>query len=174
MLYKLAPNTPSIAMSLAALVLAFMSFRYSKKKDSAARVQSIQDDFWLRKVLSPATIEPFVTLAAEIMRTLPTSENSTQQTVKSFQDANIEKLVGLHPAFGMLELLGQKVREDVDNGLDEFEDCLTTYTGKLFEHLGDPGLPLPSREQAKFDLSEIVRLLLSKIREHQANVAALA
>ncbi|MGH2376583.1 MAG: hypothetical protein ACRDIC_24385 [bacterium] len=65
------PALPSLLVSILALLLAGLSFRYSRRKDSAARQQSIQDDFWLRKVISPAAIEPFVKFSSNVIAGLP-------------------------------------------------------------------------------------------------------
>jgi hypothetical protein len=165
---KLAPNVPSITMSLIAVVLSGISLYYTLRKDSRARKQSIQDDFWLRKVVSPVSIEPLVKFGSDLLAHLPDSTTLSSDG-KEFGSLKLPELRRITAAFHSLRLIDEKLHSEVINALEQFEDRLATYLGQLNSHW-ETGAVAPSRPEAVEDMSSKLMQVLKPIKNHQAAV----
>ncbi len=168
LLDKLLPAIPSVILSLAAFALAIASFRYSKGKDANARTQSIQDDYWLRKIVSPVSIEPFVLLCNEIVAKLPDASQPVD-AVDAFYAANHAKLLDLRPGFLTLKLLDGTTAANAILALEAFEDALAVYCHALKHHLAANGA-LPDRPAAINELINSRLGLLRTIQKHQKSL----
>jgi hypothetical protein len=167
-LTKLAPSTPSIVLSIVAIVLSVMSYFYTRRKDSRARQQSIQDDFWLRKVVSPVSIEPFLQFGTELLTKLPASDNDPAAARPAGAEL-LQKLRGLTQSFLALQLIGDNLHLEVEAALEKLEDRLATYLGGLDEHWNNSS-PAPSRPEAIAELSLAFIAVLNPIKQHQASL----
>ena len=165
---KLLPSIPSVLLSLVAVALAFASFRYSKGKDANARTQSIQDDYWLRKIVSPVSIEPFVLLCNEIVAKLPDASQQAS-AVDAFYTAYHAKVLDLRPGFLTLKLLDGTTATNAILALEAFEDALAVYCHALKHHLAVNG-SLPDRPAAINELINSRLGLLRTIQKHQKSL----
>lgn len=169
---KLLVTVPSIAISLIALLVSYFAFRYNKTKDSTARDLSIQDDYWLRKIVSPSSIEPFEKFCTEVISELPEISPSkviTYDEVKVWHTAHHKTLVRLKPSFKSLELLDIELLAKVENELFSFEDELATYVGNVGLSL-KVGSKAPVRAAAATKLMTIKLNLLRHIQTHQKSL----
>jgi hypothetical protein len=167
-LAKLAPTVPSLGMSLVALAVSALSLYYTLSKDQRARKQSIQDDFWLRKVVSPVSIEPLVKFGTELLANLP-GEDSDPAAANTFGTDKLSELRGLTEAFRTLLLIKDSLFAEVEPLLESVEDRLAEYMGQLDAHWRS-GTPAPSRPEAMADLSARLMAVLGPIKSHQAGV----
>lgn len=125
-------TAPSLFMSLLAVSLSFWSFFYTRSKDAKARRQSIQDDFWLRKVISPISIEPFVKYTTDLRNALAQVEiTSTAEDVESLWSNLSIELSQLNAGFQLLELVDETLTPKIQVYLDVIDDELATYFGKF-------------------------------------------
>jgi hypothetical protein len=169
---KLIVTVPSIAISLIALSVSYFAFRYNKNKDSTARDLSIQDDYWLRKIVSPSSIEPFEKFCTEVISELPEislTKVITYDEVKAWHTAHHKTLLRLKPSFKSLELLDIELLGKVENELTSFEDELAIYVGNVGVCLNAGG-KAPVRAVAATKLMTIKLNLLRHIQTHQKSL----
>lgn len=159
--------TPSVAFSLVAIVLSVWSLRYTKGKDARARQQSIQDDYWLRKVVSPVSIEPFLKFGTELLSKLPDAQDGPDAAA-AFGKQRLSELRTLGASFIPLRLLSEDVHTSVETAMDDFEDRLATYMGELDAYFKGQRQDPPSRPEAVTDMSSKLLAVLEPIRQHQA------
>ena len=169
---KLAPNVPSILIALFAMYLTAKSIAYTRIKDDRARQQSIQDDFWLRKVISPVSIEPFVTFMSEILAELPEPGVTPVVEGKKFCEDKLRELRSLMSAFETIRLMDDKLLKDILPRLEEVEDQLAVHFGQLNRYW-DAGEAAPSRPALVENLIASLTGVLDPIKEHQANVGGV-
>ena len=167
---KLINTAPSLSISLIAIFLSVYSFSYTKRKDKNARLHSVQDDFWLRKIVSPASIEPFFKLSSQVINTLPSSDYSLD-SIREWHREHHATLLKLKPEFQALDLLSSSLFEAVDLELEKFEDTLAEYMDEIFEHVKNGKAP-PLKAHTTAKLASVRHNLLHLILAHQVNLGS--
>lgn len=165
---KLLPTAPAFGVSLIALGISLAAFRYTRKKDKTAREQSIKDDFWLRKVLSPSTIEPWVKLMGEMLTGLPAVGVTTSQ-LEEWKQSRLSQIRAIGATFVALRLIDEALFEKVERAAGDVEDRLVGYLSEMAAHL-ETGAPAPSRPEAVAELATMGVAVLIPIKEHQTMV----
>lgn len=160
---------PSFFTSMAALILSFLAYKYNRAKDQRARKQSISDDFWLRKVVSPVAIEPFVKFVISLSSSLPSNKTSTEDTER-FWTAGAASFGEFSASFFNLELISRDLHKEVEVLLEAMEDELSNYCGALQQYLKDSTQPIPDRGQTLSSLGKMSRDVMQAIAKFQANV----
>lgn len=167
--FKYLPQGTSVLLSLAALVLAVISFFYTRSKDGRARRQSIHDEFWLRKVVSPISIEPFLEFVQETNRDLPTAATN-KPDVESYYKEWTNKFSDMKMSFSVLNLIDATLDKNVDDALSSYEDALNVYIGRLLAYLDNSSPISPTRNEAATSLMQCALGVLKPIQEHQLTV----
>jgi hypothetical protein len=162
---KFWPSLPGLLLSCFAAGLAVYSFLYAKQKDVAARDQSIRDDFWLRKVVSPASIEPFIKFSAELTTSLPDASTAPAE-VREYWLKQVERTNEFASIFALLTLVKDDMHTGVNQQLEFLDDVVSSYCGNLQAHL-EQGKPEPSRKEAVARIRAISIALLKAIQTHQ-------
>lgn len=161
----------AIAISLAAFTLSALSWLDARKKAQDARRQSIEDDFWLRKVLAPALIEPLLRDVHGIVAALPEDCGRAALPAGSYEaflQEHQPKIQQLMSAAHSLVLLDQELRKMAIGHLEDIEDkiidyCVSNGKGEL---RNSGGALVPKTATASFIRDELYQLLES-IRQHQ-------
>lgn len=168
---KFLVAAPSVGMSMVALLLSGWALLYNVRKDSLLRDLSVKDDYWLRKIVSPASIEPFVLLSSLIIAELPDAQPDAEAgvNVKDWYDLHHTSLIRLKPGFKTLELLDDGLHLKVEEMLQDFEDELATYMGSVRLHQNS-GSQAPVRAATVAKLSGIRVALLRLIQVHQTSL----
>ena len=167
---KLFLSAPTIAISLMALAVSVCNFWYTRSKDQRSRRQSIDDDFWLRKVVSPMSIEPFLKYVIEMAIELPDVRGSTTQDVRDYWKKNVHRLGEFEVSFGTLALIDETLNSAVAEDLEKIGDLIASYCGSLGQHL-DGTLPkAPDRDDIKAAISALAISILKRIKAHQVAV----
>jgi hypothetical protein len=163
-------SAPSLVMSALAFGLSIRSFFYTRAKDAKARRQSIQDDFWLRKVVSPNSIEPFVKYTTELRATLPTVGVLTHiEGAQSLWSTLSTKLSELVAGFQLLDLVDETLTPKVQDHLDVIDEELATYCGNFIAMLsGEPGSTTPDRSASLLKIAEAQKAIFELIHAHQS------
>lgn len=115
-----------------ALLVSLSNVVYTYRKDRRARMQSINDDFWIRKIISPTVIEPMMESITEAMSAMPDDCNSTKwdpQLYVTYIEKYQVELQKLGASFHMLNLLDKALCTKVIGCLDKIEDTLLDYCG---------------------------------------------
>lgn len=138
-------------------------------KDQRARQQSINDDYWIRKVVSPFAIEPFLKYLISLPVGLP-SNKSTSEEVQLFWTSAASSFGEFTSAFGILEQIDKTLHRKVAELLEAMEDALSDYCGQLQQHLMDSHAPDPDRASTAGLLRQSGYSITQAIAAYQANV----
>lgn len=169
---KLVSNTPSIVLSLVAIGISVASFFYNKRRDERSRQQSIQDDFWVRKIISPISVEPFLKYSTQLTAGLPTAHGFTHDMVREFWTDNSAKITEYTLTFGVFGFLDRDLDAALQSELEKFDECLAVYCGKLMQHLTGGSMRAPNRDQSARTLMETTFQMLKLIRLSQVSMGA--
>jgi hypothetical protein len=116
--------------SVFALCLTFGVFLYNYQKDSRARRHSIEDDYWLRKVISPFVIEPLLKTLLEMSANAPPQSGSKgfdKSIIKPFHDKYRTELIGLTLNLSVLSLVDLTLKTSAEQILDNVQDAMIEY-----------------------------------------------
>lgn len=160
---------PSMLFSLVALCVSILAYRYNLSKDQVARMQSVNDDFWLRKVVSPASIEPFVAFGTALFSNLPPVAAEDAQAEDDALAAELQKLRNLSVAFGNLKVVNDTLAIEVREHVDRLEDKLVTYRFDRKQFHEGKG-PEPSRQATLEDIAGIQHDVLLTVKRHQSTL----
>lgn len=167
---KMLPTVPALAVSVLALAVSLGTLFYNRKKDGRARRQSIVDDFWLRKVVAPVSIEPFLKSTTALCATLPDSKWAAN-AVQSFWTDQMEESGKLSVAFMAFNLIDQPLRASITGMLEEIDDVLAEYCGALQHSVTNQGNPPPpDRNQAIEAIQAVCMKVYGAVKTHQENV----
>lgn len=164
---------PAVVLSGIALALSLRTYFYNQKKDRTARKQSIQDDFWLRKVVSPVSIEPFLAFIGKLCSALPAAAVAVGD-VELFWTEQLSEIARFEVAFQTLSLIDKDLLSSVLIRLEYIDDKLAVYVGQLLAHLQDASKPVPDREEATRYMLASSMDLLRLIQTHQTKVLSEA
>lgn len=165
---KLFLEGPSILFGFSALVISIASFFYTRRNDKRSRAQSIHDDYWIRKIISPISIEPFLKYTTELSASLPNIKNTPAQ-VQDYWKEQVLKIGEYSLSFRVLNLIDKQLAVNTAHQLEQFEDCLAEYCGKLGQHL-EGNSPPPNRDGCARKLIQTTIEILKLIQQHQASV----
>lgn len=166
------PSVLSLVISVLAVGFTFRTYRYNKDKDQRSRLQSIQDDYWLRKVISPNTIEPFLKFTTELRSGLPVVSAGgapSPEEVQQFWSDSAKRLVDFSSAFRMLELLDRQLQPAIEKCIEGIDEVLASYCGAVQAQLSN-GDPAPDRHAAIQRIVGFEAALFRSIQTHQTSV----
>ena len=125
---------PALYISLLAVAVSLISLvvnlRAAFKKDKKARIQSIQDEFWLRKVLYPLAIEPALEYYAKMLSSTPADRfdaASTPEAIADFKKDFEQQHSAIVAKSVTLGILGQPLFSSIKAELEAIEDLVTDY-----------------------------------------------
>jgi hypothetical protein len=117
-------------VAVIALLISIGGFYYSLQKDRKARLQSIEDDFWLRKVISPIALEPLIKKITETVSSIPEDRQSARfdsQACDEFGKKFQSEWNQLSCAMDALGLLNQDVLDNSRTHVSNIEDEVLLY-----------------------------------------------
>lgn len=145
-----------------ALLISIGGLLYSLRKDRKARLQSIEDDFWLRKVISPIALEPLIKKITETVSNIPEDRQSAgfdMQACDEFGTKFQSEWNQLSCAMDALGLLSKDVLKVSRGHVSNIEDEVLRYcSNNLAGKIGVDGGCI-SRSQ----LQEIINLEMIKV-----------
>lgn len=126
-------------VAVIALVISFGGLLYTLRKDKKARIQSIEDDYWIRKVISPIALEPLIKKIAETVSAIPDdrwSENFNDKECGEFGKKFQSEWAQLACSMDALALLSKDVCKTAMTHVAIIEDevlryCSNNLTGKV-------------------------------------------
>ena len=165
------PNVPSVLISFLALFVSLAALRYNRSKDALARTQSVNDDYWLRKVVSPNSIEPFLAFGTDLSTELPPTDSGAVDEAAVFK-AQRQRLGNLAMAFGNLAVVDPSLEVEVGQLVERYEDRLVAYQFAREQFVKGAG-PEPSRPEALAELAGIQHDVVRCIKNHQVVTLAV-
>jgi hypothetical protein len=120
----------SFWFSMVALAVTLYNLYSAKKKDTSSRRQSINDEFWLRKVLFPTSIEPVLDFFSATLKSLPPDRfdptaNST--STENFRKTTIDEYRGVAAKLKAVGILKQTLYDELLDEFEKVEDLITNY-----------------------------------------------
>jgi hypothetical protein len=117
-------------LSLFAIGLSIYTTISTSRKDSVARRQSINDEFWLRKVLFPTSIEPILKLFFDTIHTLPRDRSdplATNAAVAEFKAKFDTEHANLSSKLLSVAILKQSLYIDLSQEFEKVQDAVANY-----------------------------------------------
>lgn len=108
-----------------AFVVSVSNWIYSILKDRKARRFSIEDDYWLRKVIGPITIEPMTKTILEMIGSAP--KNLDSILLKNFHDIYFPKLSDLAATSSVLSLINDSLSVSTAADLDHIQELIIRF-----------------------------------------------
>ncbi|WP_420958076.1 hypothetical protein [Burkholderia gladioli] len=164
---------PMVVSTLAFLVSGGLGL-YTFRKDAKARQQSISDEYWLRKVVSPIAIEPVVKFLLESVSRLPADCSASNYSAGNIDEflVQYQKDHASHATnLFALGLLKRELYENVSTHFDEVEEIIINYcaTNRL-KNTNQNGDPLQSRAISCKAIQLKLNEMLQLVRNYQATV----
>ncbi|MDN7995951.1 hypothetical protein [Burkholderia multivorans] len=164
---------PMLVSTLAFLLSGGLGF-YTFRKDAKVRRQSITDDYWLRKVVSPIAIEPVVKFLLESVAGLPPDCCASNYSVSDI-DAYLQKYQKDHALHATnlfaLGLLKTELYDDVSAHFDDVEDAIITYcAANRNAQMNATGGPAEAHAKAAETIQRKLNEMLQLVRNYQAGV----
>ncbi|HZV98622.1 MAG TPA: hypothetical protein VFF74_06490 [Methylophilaceae bacterium] len=160
------PNLLSTGLSGLALIVSIGGMCYTFFKDKKSRLRSINDEFWIRKIISPIALEPIITELNVLASGFPedaklgTLRPSTyKKHIQKFQLQMLEMGLALY----VLKLLDQNLYSTVKSNLSDIEDFILEYYGEAAKKAADKPYTSISR-------SDVTEKVMSKVVEIMTNI----
>lgn len=125
---------PALYFSTLAILFSIFSLwvnlRVGFTKDQRARRQSIEDEFFLRKVLYPLAIEPALEHYAKMLSSLPPDRfdpSATAQAIDDFKKEFEKENSAIVAKMVTLGILGQALLDAIRLELEAIEDLVSEY-----------------------------------------------
>lgn len=163
------PTWVPALLSVVAICLTIANFVYSLRKDRRARKQSIQDDYWFRKIASPITIEPLVKNLLGISVGLPDPTSITTETAKSLWKEQAAQVEEFRTTVGALALLSKDLPRNLVKYIDTMSDELSEFYGQCMLDI-ESGSSISNREKTKGALVDAMIQMLEMIQKDQEKV----
>lgn len=157
----------SLVISAFAFILSVMQFFYQRSKDKADRRLSVEDDFWFRGVLVPATIEPLIEHVQKTCSSLPQRAALTGIGIKNGYSDFSSHYQRSHSAvisqLMMLSMFDADVYFKVSQKVDEIEDIVMEHCNA--NSMSANGLDKQGKTIPLFDRSDAVMQISGRLTE---------
>lgn len=117
-------------VAFAGLIVGGVNFWFAYWKLGRDRRLSIEDEFWFRKIITPAAIEPMLKTFVELFAEVPDHGASIEKQAAYARKVTSE-FAKLYPAIQTLSLFSVSLPGIVTEKLSECEDALSEYAASL-------------------------------------------
>lgn len=172
-------SKPANYTSSLALVVSVGVVIYTYRKDSRARKHSVEDDYWLRKVVGPIAIEPLLKEILEMVSAAPSDAGSahfSSSAVDEYHTLYLAKLSALAVQSASLQIIDKQLAAGTAIAIDQIQDLMIDYCHQN-KAMHATGIIVPGHEKTKFQGAAKEQLveLLKPIRDyHVKKVGASA
>jgi hypothetical protein len=156
----ISPGLDWVTRSAAGLgvLLGLTNFWWTFHKSRRDRRLSVEDDFWFRKVVSPASVEPVLELLADLVNELPSLENS-QEEIAAYALKVTKGFQASYAKLALLELLSTDLPGKVIELVRQSEDCLTEHVGEIAQGRTPSGAAGPNAWAATLSALKLIKAL---------------
>jgi hypothetical protein len=169
---NLGTAATALIVSVIAVFVAYRTVEFMRYQGRQARTDSVRDEYWLRTVVSPTSIQPFQAFIAELRTTLPGSTPPlvapTEGELKTFAAVVVSKFNDFSMQFKSLSLIDKQLSASVESELQEIEDVFSGYVAALGNYIS-AGQPAPDRTDAVAKLTDGMVKLFKLIQDHQVH-----
>ena len=169
---NLGTAATALIVSAIAVLVAHRTVEFMRYQGRQARADSVRDEYWLRTVVSPTSIQPFQAFIAELRTTLPGSTPPlvapTEVELKAFVAVAVGKFNDFSMQFKSLSLIDQQLSASVESELEAIEDVFSGYVTALGSNISG-GQPAPDRTDAVAKQTDGMLKLFGLIQDHQVH-----
>jgi len=169
---NLGTAATALVVSMIAVLVARRTVEFMRYQGQQARADSVRDDYWLRTVVSPTSIQPFQAFIAELRIALPGSTSPwvapTEVELKAFAAVTVSKFNSFSMQFKSLSLIDQQLSAAVERELEAIEDGFSDYVTALGNYIS-VGQQAPDRTDAVAKLTDGMLKLFKLIQDHQVH-----
>lgn len=158
---------PATWFGVIALFISAFSLWKTLQKDKKAIQKSINDDFWIRKVLFELALSPALEFMSETEQTLP--KYSEREKVGSYLENFSRKHRGLAGKLSIASVLDKKLFEQTRSLFESFEDVVTECCALLVDSI-DESTFSASRSQAITEIRDLYLDILSSVKTYQQQI----
>lgn len=171
LLDKLIVTLPSLVISLIAIAVSVAVFSYNKKINKISRALSIQDEFWIRKIISPTAIEPLLKYTTGLASALPAVGGAvTADEAKDLWAKQVNELRDLMPSFEIFRLIGDDFYSKATDDITVIEDCVANYYGSFLQYMDGSMAQAPDRADTARVINQTTINMLLRIQQHQSSL----
>ena len=169
---NLGTAATALIVSAIAVLVAHRTVQFMRYQGRQARADSVRDEYWLRTVVSPTSIQPFQAFIAELRSTLPGSTPpsvpQTDEELRAFAAAAVSKFNDFSMQFKSLSLIDLQLSASVERELEAIEDVFSVYVTALGKYISG-GQPAPDRTDTVGKLTDGMLKLFKLIQDHQVH-----
>lgn len=165
---------PSLWISLGALCISILGFAatifdkwWGIRKDQRARTQSIQDEFWLRKVLFPTALEPAINFMTATLSGLPPGSASEEVRIDYFLTFQTEHRLHARKLL-LVGTMWSALYDRLNEKFEAIEDAVADFCGAPDEPGG--GTTPNAHTNAMTAISQALNEFVVVIRDHQQTI----
>lgn len=122
---------------------------------------SVEDDFWFRKIVAPATIEPLLKGVMQLLQEMPVNRSSPDD-LSAYARKITTEFQKLYPAMQTLGLIDSSWPKLVIDKLRACEDALTEHVGEIIN--SDP-MEQPGSVELQNSVLEMLNEALHAIKD---------
>jgi len=171
---NLATSGGALFASILAVLVARQALAFSRSQDQRARSRSVREDYWLRTVVSPTSIEPFQEFVSELRSSLPGLQSFGQlppADKKAVYTRTAESFTKFSFQFQSLRLIDSALANEVASELELIEDGVMMYLGELQRVDATGTGQTPDLVLALSNLSDGMLRLFQLIQDYQVREA---
>lgn len=154
----------SFITSIIAILVSLSVAGYTINKDLRARRFSVEDEYWLRKIVGPIAVEPLLKSILEMIASTPDDNSSalySRPAIDAFHAAQAVKFADLALNSSPLQLINVQLASEVAQAIDDIQDLMITYCGAQHHAPGSVGCQSKDSFQkaARRDLIVLLQLI---------------
>ncbi|MGZ9712613.1 hypothetical protein ACXX82_17605 [Glaciimonas sp. GNP009] len=160
-------------IALAALAVSVTTFLLNQQKDSRARKQSIQDDFWLRKVAFPGAMDPTLEFFSWLIAELPNESNklsTNNEQIESFREKFQEQHRLIARKLILMGSYSLPLYQKLNEIFQDLEDCIVTYCHANSEGYQGKIGSTSSRSATEIEITNFLNDMILAIRNSQEDL----
>lgn len=138
------------------------NFYFAYWKLGRDRRLSIEDEFWFRKIITPATIEPMLKTFSGLFEEVPTRNTSVEKQAAYALKVTTD-FSKLYPAIQTLSLFNDSLPALITQKLSDCEDELLEYSATLSQPNSTQDIPI---KQLQINLWSKLNSILRLVKEH--------
>lgn len=168
---KLIVTFPSALISLSALIISFMALKHTRKEHEKSRTRSIEDDFLIRKIVSPSTIELLIKYSSDLAASLPDiNSNLSEQEAEDLWVSKAMELEQITVSFYLFTSICDELYKNIQIDLDKISDDLAEHFGKILMHINNPAGNPPRNSELSTKVSKSVVRIIMKLKNYQFSI----
>jgi len=117
-------------LAVAGIFVTLAKWWYDRSAKQRDVRRSVEDDFWFRKIVAPAAIEPLVVVLTKTLASLPDA-STPEQTQKHFAIEMTTDFQQIYAKLPLLAFLDAELANNVAEAVRRCEDLLTDHVSAL-------------------------------------------